>query len=77
MKARLYTKDKCPFCVNAKALLTLKGIEYEEIEIGKDITREQFFDIIPEAKTVPQIFLIEGDVETKVGGYTDLVNHLG
>ena len=29
MKAVVWSKDACPFCVQAKALLELRGIEFE------------------------------------------------
>lgn len=60
----VYSKNNCPFCVQAKNLLALKGVAYEEVKI----------DEIPEAReklvaeghrTVPQIYkdgklLVEG-----------------
>ncbi len=72
MKAKIYTRDNCPFCVNAKTLLNIKNIPYEEIKIGRDITREQFFEALPNAKTVPQIFLTVSGSEFYVGGFTEL-----
>lgn len=73
MKAKLYTKDNCPYCVNAKALLKNKDVAFTEIKIGEDITREEFFEALPNARTVPQIFLEVSGSEFLVGGYTDLV----
>ena len=73
MKARLYTKDNCPFCTNAKTLLTNKGIEYSEIKIGRDVTREEFMEALPAAKTVPQIYLTVSGSEFLVGGFIELV----
>ena len=68
----VYTKDNCPYCVKAKALLKGYGLEYVETVIGKDITREEFLDIFPTAKTVPQIIL-DGE---RIGGYDDLAKRL-
>ena len=81
MNAVIYTKDNCPFCTRAKALMQLKGIGYQEKIIavnGKDgrvlkenqswTTREELLEAAPAAKTVPQIWL-DGE---HVGGYTDL-----
>lgn len=68
MKAIVWSKDMCPFCDKAKALLKLKGIEFEERNINKDYTKEQLFEAVPNARTVPQIFLDE----ELVGGYTEL-----
>jgi glutaredoxin len=41
MKAVVWSKDSCPFCVQAKSLLTARGIEFEERNVSKDWTREQ------------------------------------
>ena len=72
MKAIVWTKDACPYCVQAKALLEQQGIEYEEKKIGVDYTREQLLEAVPTARTVPQIFL-DG---THVGGFTELKQKL-
>ena len=64
----VWSKPNCPFCVKAKALLDQKGIDYEVREIGSGFTREELLAAVPQAKTVPQIFL---DNEL-VGGYTEL-----
>lgn len=72
MKAVVWSKDACPFCDQAKNLLKLKGIEYEERNISRDWTREQLLEAVPDARTVPQIFL--GD--QLIGGFTELRKHL-
>jgi glutaredoxin len=72
MKAIVWSKDACPFCDQAKNLLKLKGIEYEERNISRDWTREQLLEAVPNARTVPQIFL---DDEL-IGGFTELRKHL-
>ena len=68
MKAIVWSKDSCPFCVQAKALLESKGIEYEERNVSQGWTREQLLEAVPTARTLPQIFL---DQEL-VGGFTEL-----
>ena len=72
MKAVVWSKDACPFCVQAKALLEQRGIEYEERNVSKDWTREQLLEAVPDARTLPQIFL-DGQ---HIGGFTDLRSHL-
>lgn len=72
MKAIVWSKDACPFCDQAKNLLKLKGIEYEERNISRDWTREQLLEAVPNARTVPQIFLDE----ELIGGFTELRKHL-
>jgi glutaredoxin 3 len=68
MKATIWSKDMCGYCEQAKQLLTMKGIEFEERKIGKDWTKEQLLEAVPTARTVPQIFLDE----QYVGGYQEL-----
>lgn len=71
-KAIVWSKDQCPFCDQAKNLLKLKGIEYEERNINKGWTKEQLLEAVPTARTVPQIFLDE----QLVGGFTELRERL-
>lgn len=68
MKAIVWSKDACPFCVQAKALLEKRGIEYEERNVSRDWTREQLLEAVPDARTLPQIFLDD----QHIGGFTDL-----
>ena len=72
MQAVVWSKDSCPFCVQAKALLESKGIEFEERNVSKDWTREQLLAAVPNARTLPQIFLDD----KLVGGFTELRKHL-
>jgi len=71
-RAIVWTKDACPYCVQAKALLEQQRIEYQEKKIGVDYTREQLLEAVPTARTVPQIFL-DGN---HVGGFTELKQKL-
>lgn len=70
-KVIIYTKDNCPYCVQAKNLFSLKNESYEEMKIGVDLTREEFVSIFPNVKTVPFI-IIDGE---EVGGYDRLVEY--
>jgi glutaredoxin 3 len=72
MKAVVWSKDSCPFCDQAKGLLKLKGIEFEERKIGHGFTREDLLEAVPTARTVPQIFLDD----KLIGGFTELKKHL-
>lgn len=71
MKATVWSKDHCPFCDQAKALLKQKGIEFEEKKIGHGFTKEQLLEAVPTARTVPQIFLDE----QLIGGFQELKQH--
>lgn len=66
--AIIWSRDNCPFCVQAKALLTQKGIEFEERNISADYTKDQLLEAVPGAQTIPQIFL-DGEY---VGGFKEL-----
>lgn len=68
MKAIVWSKDQCAFCEQAKNLLDSRGIEYEVRNIMHDWTREQLLEAVPNARTVPQIFLDE----EYVGGFNEL-----
>lgn len=68
MKAIVWSKNQCPFCDQAKGLLKLKGIEFEERNVSIDWTREQLLESVPNARTVPQIFLDD----KLIGGFTEL-----
>ena len=60
----VYSKNNCPFCTQAKNLLSRKGVQFEEINIDIDPNAKRF--IISEGhRTVPQIYqdgkvLVEG-----------------
>lgn len=72
MKAIVWSKYNCPFCDQAKALLTQKGIVFEERKIGDGYTKEDLLEAVPNARTVPQIFLDD----QLIGGFTELRTHL-
>jgi glutaredoxin 3 len=71
MKAVVWSKDHCSFCDQAKNLLKMKGIEFEEKKIGYGFTKEDLLEAVPDARTVPQIFLDE----QLIGGFQELKKH--
>lgn len=64
----IYSKDYCPYCIKAKALLNSLNIPFKEIdvtntpEIIEELSQKSGF------RTVPQIFV--GD--KCLGGFTDI-----
>ena len=69
-KIEIYTKFLCPYCTRAKALLTAKGVAFEEIDISMGgVRRTEMLERAGGRQTVPQIF-INGD---HVGGCDDLL----
>jgi glutaredoxin 3 len=72
IKAIVWSKENCPYCLQAKALLESRGIDYEERNVSADWTREQLLEAVPTARTLPQIFLDDN----YIGGFTELRQHL-
>ena len=69
VRVEIYTKFGCSYCARAKALLTAKCVEYEEVDVSMDSAKRQ--EMLGRANgrhTVPQIF-IDG---VHVGGSDDL-----
>ena len=69
--ASLFAKVGCPFCARAKKMLQERGIDYEEIVLGKDITTRSL-RAVAGATTVPQVF-IDGNL---IGGSEALEEYL-
>ena len=67
----VYSKDYCPYCKSAKALLTSKGLEYTEIDVGHHPDKLGEMIGLSHRRTVPQIFF-DGE---HIGGSTDLVSY--
>ena len=67
-KIVIYSKEWCPYCTKAKALLRSKQLEYEEIDVTVDAELEQQMIERSQRRTVPQIFIDD----QSIGGYDDL-----
>lgn len=68
-KVEIYTTPTCPYCVAAKALLTRKGVPFEETDVSRDpALRVAMTQRAAGRRSVPQIF-IDGQ---HVGGCDDL-----
>ena len=69
MKVEIYSKDFCPYCDRAKALLEQLGRTYVEKRV--DLNPNDFDELrsrAPQARTMPQIFINDHHV----GGCDDL-----
>jgi len=65
----IYTVQYCPFCQDAKELLSQKGVNYHEIDVtGKRDVRKEMIQRANGRSTYPQIFI----GATHVGGCDDL-----
>lgn len=65
----LYSKNQCPFCVNAKNYLQSRGIDFREINIEQDQDAKAFIQQQGH-RTVPQIYM-DGKIFVE-GGWTGL-----
>jgi len=69
MNTVVWSKNGCPYCDMAKQLLKQNDIAFEERNLSSDEwSKEQLLEVVPDAKTVPQI-LVRGEY---VGGYNEL-----
>lgn len=81
----VYTAPACPYCVQAKRLLTQRGIGFHEIDVAADAAQRQIMMRKSGRRTVPQIFIDEepiGGYEElaaldRQGGLADLAGHTG
>ena len=71
-KAEVWSQTNCPACKEAKRLLTSFGIEYTEQMLGENATKKDLIEKVPNARSVPQIFL-DGEY---VGGLPELKKRL-
>ena len=64
----VYSTDPCSYCVQAKALLSKRGIAFTEINLAKDPAGRAQLAEKTGMMTFPQI-LIDGEA---IGGFTEL-----
>lgn len=67
-KITIYTADYCGFCHAAKALLTRKGVPFDDIDVTHDAAARQEVAQRSGQSTVPQIFI----GAESIGGFTEL-----
>ena len=72
MRAVVWSKYHCPYCDQAKNLLQARGIPFEEKKIGDGYSKEELLEAIPNARTVPQIFIDD----QLIGGFSELREYL-
>ncbi len=69
-KVTIYTRQFCPYCTRAVALLKEKSADFNEIDAGMDPKlREEMIQRSNGGRTFPQIFV----GETHIGGCDDMV----
>ena len=68
-QVEIYSSMFCPFCTRAKHLLTMKGVEFIEIDVDTSPgRRNEMLERANGQHTVPQIFIDD----QHVGGSDDL-----
>ena len=67
-KITIYTADYCGFCHAAKALLTRKGVPFDDVDVTHDPAARRDVAQRSGQSTVPQIFI--GD--ESIGGFAEL-----
>jgi glutaredoxin len=71
--AQVWSQSNCPACTEAKRLLNQQGIVIEERMLGVNgYTKKELIELVPHARSVPQIF-IDGEY---VGGLQELKRKL-
>ena len=68
---RIFTMERCIFCVRAKMLMNKHGIEYNEKHLSGDGL--QRFKDVTKLNTLPQIY---DEKDNHIGGYQELLAHL-
>ena len=69
MQVVIYSKSNCPFCEKAKAWFTQHGESFTEIKLDDEEQRLAFYQKLPNARSVPQIFIDD----KHIGTYNDLM----
>ena len=59
MKFKIYSKQGCSSCTQAKQLLESKGIEFEYLMFGRDHDMEKFLSLNSRHKSFPLITIVE------------------
>lgn len=68
MNVVIWSKPNCVQCEQAKTLLKMKHVPFEERKIGEGWTVDELRQLAPNAKSVPQIFVND----ELIGGYQQL-----
>jgi len=53
----VYSKTNCPGCVKVKRELSLKGVEFEEINVDTDDEARRWLILAEGHRSVPQVYV--------------------
>ncbi len=65
---KIYGKENCLFCDKAKQLCSNKEIDFRYYQLGQDYEIKELMELVPNARTVPQIF----KDNILIGGFSEL-----
>lgn len=65
---KVYTTNRCGYCVALKSLLNSKKIAFEEIDVSEDDEKRAWLVQASGQRTVPQMFVDD----VSYGGFTDI-----
>ena len=72
MKIIIYTQDLCEFCDSAKKEFERRSWDYTSHNVKHEDNKKALLELLPNAKTVPQIW-----IENKhIGGYHEFLTWL-
>ena len=72
MKIIIYTQNSCLYCQFAKDEFKKRDWEYTEYNLSDDENKVSLLERLPDAKTVPQIWIDD----KHIGGYDELMVYL-
>lgn len=72
MKIIIYTQDLCEFCDSAKKEFERRGWDYTSHNVKHKDNKKALLELLPNAKTVPQIWIND----EYIGGYHDFMTWL-
>ena len=67
-KVTVYTKVPCPYCLNAKRMLTNKGVTFQEVDLTDKFDEMQKMKDRYGWQTFPMILIND----KLIGGYSDM-----
>ena len=68
----VYTKIGCPYCTKVIAALGLAEQQFVEYKLGRDFTREEFYEEFRKGSTFPRVVLNDD----LIGGCQETVKYL-
>ena len=72
MTYKIYSRDGCPYCVKVQQVLQLAKLDHEVFKLGKDFSREDFYEKFGQGSTFPRVVL----GEELLGGCMETVKYL-